>query len=133
MNNGKNLKVLIGYHKIKLFEYISSLEFSSHEKIIFDQTFFKFKYNLDILLNWKLKVYINLLYEKYDNYEKLNYNDKVQLIKNAQIREVFIKGKSDFDNNINNAFAVDLVLLKEIQLEKEKNKNKIKLNKKRNI
>ena len=107
------------YHKIKLFEYISNLELSFHEKIIFDQEYFNLYYNLEILLDKKLKIYINYLYEKYNNFEKLNYIDKVHLIKNAQIREALIEGKSNLDNNINNQLAVDLVLLKEIQLEKE--------------
>ena len=34
------------YHKIKLFEYISNLELSFHEKIIFDQEYFNLYYNL---------------------------------------------------------------------------------------
>ena len=126
MKNGKKQPILSGYHKLKLFEYISRLELPFHEKIIYDQTFFKLNYNLEILHDWKLQMYINFLYEKYNNYEKLNYLDKVYLIKNAKIRDIFIKEKSELYNNINNALAIDLVLLKEIQLEKERNKNKSK-------
>ena len=126
MKNGDKKKILNGYHKIKLYEYISRLDLPFHAKIIYDQAYFKLNYNLDILKESRLEKYINFLYAKYPNYEKLNYLDKVKLIKNEQIRSVFLKGKSNLDNNINNALSVDLVLLKEIQLEKEGNKNKSK-------
>ena len=120
---GDKKKILNGYHKIKLYEYISRLDLPFHAKIIYDQAYFKLNYNLDILKGSRLEKYINFLYTKYHNYEKLNYLDKVKLIKNEQIRSVFLKGKSNLDNKINNALSVDLVILKEIQLEKEGNKN----------
>ena len=126
MENGNKKKILNRYHKIKLYQYISSLDLlypPFHAKIIYDQTYFKLNYNLEILKGSRLEKYINFLYAKYHDYEKLNYLDKVKLIKSEQIRSVFLKGKSNLDNNINNALAVDLVLLKEIQLEKEGNKN----------
>ena len=84
MKNGDKKKILNGYHKIKLYEYISRLDLPFHAKIIYDQTYFKLNYNLEILKGARLEKYINFLYAKYHDYEKLSYLDKVKLIKSEK-------------------------------------------------
>ena len=74
-NNQKEAKI---YPKLKLFENISSLikSFPSIEK------YYKDNYKLEKLSSEKLQMYINILFERHKNYDKLNYFDKISLIKN---------------------------------------------------
>ena len=104
------------HHKIKLFEDIQKIT-KYFPKI---ESFFKFENNLEYLKEEKLKNYIDILYQKYNDYEKITYFEKLKLIKNQYMRQTF-----KFENYYNNK-ALDLILLKEIQLEKEKNPNKSK-------
>ena len=120
------------HYKSKLFDniYSKAKNFPINEKIQFIENYFKDKCNLDILNDEKLKTYISILYKKYNNYEKLKYCDKINLIKTENLRDEFIDGKFKFDIDINNNILFDFVLLKEIQAEEEKNENKIKVNSK---
>ena len=74
-NNQKEAKI---YPKLKLFLNISSLikSFPSIEK------YYKDNYKLEKLSSEKLQMYINILFERHKNYDKLNYFDKISLIKN---------------------------------------------------
>ena len=120
------------HYKSKLFDniYSKAKNFPINEKIQFIENYFKDKCNLDILNDEKLKTYISILYKKYNNYEKLKYCDKINLIKTENLRDEFIDGKFKFDIDINNNILFDFVLLKEIQAEEENNENKIKVNSK---
>lgn len=116
MKNNNDAEEVKKYHKIKLFEDIPKItkyfpEIESH---------FRTKNNLENLNDEKLKLYIDILYQKYPDYEKINYFEKRQLIKTQTLLQIF-----KFNNYHNNK-ALDLILLKELQLEKEKNQNKSK-------
>ena len=57
------------YLKIKLFEDIQSIS----QKYPFIEMYFKVFNNLDNLNGKNLKIYIDILYQRYKNYEKINY------------------------------------------------------------
>ena len=121
-NNQKEAKI---YPKLKLFENISSLikSFPSIEK------YYKDNYKLEKLSSEKLQMYINILFERHKNYDKLNYFDKISLIKNQynninllkteHMHNEFVYHSIKF-KNYDNTLALDLLVLKEIQFEKEK-------------
>ena len=102
------------YLKIKLFEDIQSIS----QKYPFIEMYFKDFNNLDNLNGKNLKIYINILYQRYKNYEKINYFEKVELIKTQYMRQKF-KHEKHYNDKV-----LDLVLLKEIQAEKELKQNK---------
>ena len=133
-NNQKEEKIKM-YPKLKLFENISSLikTFPSIEK------YYKDNYKLERLNHEKLQMYINILFERHKNYDKYNYFDKVNLLKNQynninllkteHMHNESVYGSFKF-KNYDNTIALDLLLLKEIQFEKEIKGNKKKLPKK---
>ena len=134
-SNKNNLKEAKIYPKLKLFENISSLikSFPSIEK------YYKDNYKLEKLSSEKLQMYINILFERHKNYDKLNYFDKITLIKNQynninllkteHMHNEFVYHSIKF-KNYDNTLALDLLVLKEIQFEKEKKGNKSKSSKK---
>ena len=91
------------------------------------------------LNNEKLQAYINIIFERHKNYDKYNYFDKVNLLKNKynninllkteHMHNESVYGSFKF-KNYDNSIALDLLLLKEIQFEKEIKGNKKKLPKK---
>ena len=95
------------YHKKKLFEDTSKIaqDFPSIE------SYFREKNNLQNLCGDKLKIYIDILYQRYKDYEKLNNFEKIQIIRTQYMNQTL--------NNV-----LDLIILKEIQAEKEKYQNK---------
>ena len=121
--------------KIKLYENISSLiqTFPSIEK------YYKDNYKLSKLNEEKLRLNIDILFTRHKNYEKLNYFEKINIIKTQynninllkteHMHDVCIFGSFKF-KNYDNTLPIDLLLLKEIQFENEikKNKNKKSLN-----
>ena len=102
------------YLKIKLFEDIQSIS----QKYPFIEMYFKDFNNLDNLNGKNLKIYIDILYQRYKNYEKINYFGKLELIKTQYMRQKF-KLEKHYNDKV-----LDLVLLKEIQAEKELKQNK---------
>ena len=74
-------------------------------------------------------MYINILFKRHKNYDKLNYFDKISLIKN-QYNNINLLKREHMHNefvyhsikfkNYDNTLALDLLVLKEIQFEKEK-------------
>jgi len=107
MENNKGSEDDKKCHKKKLFEDISKItqDFPSIE------SYFREKNNLQNLSGDKLKIYIDILYQRYKDYEKLNNFEKIQIIRTQYMNQIL--------NNV-----LDLIILKEIQAEKEKYQNK---------
>ena len=129
-NNPKEEKIKM-YPKLKLFENISSFikTFPSIEK------YYKDNYKLVKLNNEKLQAYINIIFERHKNYDKYNYFDKVNLLKNQYNNINLLKTEHMHNDsvygsfkfkNYDNSIALDLLLVKEIQFEKEIKGNKKK-------
>ena len=93
-------------HKKKLFEDISKIT----QDFSFIESYYRDKNNLQNLSGDKLKMYIDILYQRYKDYEKLNNFEKIQIIRTQYMNQIL--------NNI-----LDLIILKEIQAEKEKFQN----------
>ena len=102
------------YHKVKLFKDIQKIA----KFFPFIESYFRDKNHLEYLRGEKLKMYIDILYQRYKDYDKINHLEKIQLIRTQYMRQ-FFKHENYFNNKV-----LDLILLKEIQVEKEKNQNK---------
>lgn len=133
-NNQNSNKIKMN-PKLKLFENISSLikTFPSIEK------YYKDNYKLVKLNHEKLQMYINILFERHKNYDKYNYFNKINLLKNQYNNINLLKAEHMHNEsvygsfkfkNYDNTIALDLLLLKEIQFEKEIKGNKKKMNRK---
>ena len=116
MEDIKSTKDAKKYHKKKLIEDIQNIT----KKFPEIESYFRFKNNLENLNDEKLKMYIDILYQRNKDYEKINYFQKLKLIKSQYLLQ-----KYKFDKYYNNK-VLDLILLKEIQAEKEKNQIKSK-------
>ena len=116
MEDIKSTKDAKKYHKKKLIEDIQNIT----KKFPEIESFFRVKNNLENLNDEKLKMYIDILYQRNKDYEKINYFQKLKLIKSQYLLQ-----KYKFDKYYNNK-VLDLILLKEIQAEKEKNQIKSK-------
>ena len=59
------------YHKIKLYADISVVLFSFpvNEKVVYVEKYFKAHYNSDYLFGDQLKLQIDRLFERFENYE----------------------------------------------------------------
>ena len=116
MEDIKSTKDAKKYHKKKLIEDIQNIT----KKFPEIESYFRVKNNLENLNDEKLKMYIDILYQRNKDYEKINYFQKLKLIKSQYLLQ-----KYKFDKYYNNK-VLDLILLKEIQAEKEKNQIKSK-------
>ena len=123
----ENEKIL----KTKLFDNIKRLikTFPSIE------IYYKDNYKLEKLNDEKLKIYINILFERHKDYEKLNYFEKTNIIKTQYntinlIKTEYMHNEYIYSNfkfkYYDESIALDLLLLKEIQNEKENKKNYLK-------
>lgn len=101
--------------KIKLYENISSLiqTFPSIEK------YYKDNYKLSKLNEEKLRLNIDILFTRHKNYEKLNYFEKINIIKTQYNNINLLKTEHMYDEcifgsskfkNYDNTLPIDLLL-----------------------
>ena len=103
MKNNNDEDDVKKYDKIKLFEDIPKTTKYFPEI----ESYFRTKNHLENLNDEKIKLYIDILYQRYPLYEKINYYKKLQLIKTQSLLQTL-----KFNNYYNNK-ALDLILLKE--------------------